>query len=229
MDKSFFRTCTLFMPLYFIYIISWDPKLIDFFNFYLACVFPFSAPTGPPIILRIDIVNSTALNVSWKPPRIQDRHGIVRNYYLFHANRNCLHPPTITTRAISISTSPEYMKTEGYLSRKRRSKPCNFPARKIDGKTTSFVLINLDEYTSYSVYVVCFTVGNSSNSPVKVQTTDQDSKCALKFNDSQWFCHTSASSLDFILLSSLINFLSYSSGEDFSVMGSLPILWFYDM
>ena len=46
----------------------------------------------------------------------------------------------------------------------------------MDGSVRSYVFVNLTKFTNYSVYVVCRTVGDSGNSEIRTNSTDEDSK-----------------------------------------------------
>lgn len=37
---------------------------------------------GEPQDVRVETVNSTAINVQWKPPQEKDRNGIIRGYHI---------------------------------------------------------------------------------------------------------------------------------------------------
>ena len=41
-----------------------------------------SAPTGPPLSLTVQSVNSTSLTLSWKPPSLAHQTGATLNYTL---------------------------------------------------------------------------------------------------------------------------------------------------
>ena len=48
------------------------------------CCFPLypSAPTGPPLNLAVQSVNSTSLTLSWEPPSLAHQTGATLNYTL---------------------------------------------------------------------------------------------------------------------------------------------------
>ena len=46
----------------------------------------------------------------------------------------------------------------------------------MSGKVTHKLISALNKWTIYSVYVVCWTVGPSSNSDINAGRTDEDSK-----------------------------------------------------
>ena len=48
------------------------------------CCFPSytSAPTGPPLSLAVQSVNSTSLTLSWEPPSLAHQTGAILNYTL---------------------------------------------------------------------------------------------------------------------------------------------------
>lgn len=37
---------------------------------------------GEPQNVRVNVLNSTALGVQWKPPQEKDRNGIIRGYHI---------------------------------------------------------------------------------------------------------------------------------------------------
>lgn len=45
-------------------------------------IWNFATVPGEPQDVRVDTVNSTAINVQWKPPQEKDRNGIIRGYHI---------------------------------------------------------------------------------------------------------------------------------------------------
>ena len=45
-------------------------------------MFVYTAPSGPPQDLRSSPLSSTAIEISWYPPRSENRNGIIRQYFI---------------------------------------------------------------------------------------------------------------------------------------------------
>ncbi len=46
---------------------------------FLVCI-PHPAPSAPPTNLSISILDSFSIEVTWLPPAIEDRNGVIRHY-----------------------------------------------------------------------------------------------------------------------------------------------------
>ena len=141
-----------------------------------------AAPTSPPNVTSFDFVNSTSMKASWLPPRKEELHGVVRNYGIYLAKGSCSARGIYTTQITRTTTTKENVNTE--MNRfpqltSLSSVSCNWKRFTVDGSFNSYVFDNLNKFTTYSVYVVCRTVGDSGNSEIRINSTDEDSKYLL--------------------------------------------------
>lgn len=166
-------------------------KWIVCHNLLFSVLFYSTAPTKSPTITKLQFVTSTALNISWNAPAVEHLHGMIRRYEIFVAKGNCSKnlPTTPTTTISPEPASSKFNDGSGTekpaadsLHRRRRSVGCPFrPEYNVEGESTHKVISDLEIWTIYSVYVVCWTVGRSEDSNIMVARTGTDSKYFLNF------------------------------------------------
>lgn len=44
-----------------------------------------AVPGAPPRRVEVEVINSTALRVAWKPPLVQKQHGEIRGYQVVYS------------------------------------------------------------------------------------------------------------------------------------------------
>ena len=138
-----------------------------------------AAPTMPPNVISFDFINSTSIKASWLPPPKEELHGYITGYSVYLANGSCNARRTFTTQITRTTTSKENVNTESnrfYQEASLSSVSCYWKRFTVDGSVNSYVFANLNKFTNYSVYVVCRTVGDSGNSEIRTNSTDEDSE-----------------------------------------------------
>lgn len=112
-------------------------------------------PEAPPSDVRVKVVNSTAINVTWKPPNPQQINGINQGYKITASNGESI---------VTLKVAPN-------LINPLEEQNCTLSA--------------LKKFTSYNVTVLCFTHPGEgvSSSPILVRTFEDvpDEVSTLQF------------------------------------------------
>lgn len=111
-------------------------------------------PEAPPTDVRVKAINSTAVNVWWKPPNPQKINGINQGYKLQAWHNGGFNEENEYT---SVTVAPNLFDPQA---------------------EQSAVVPNLRKYTLYNVTVLCFTNPGDGDrsSPVAVRTNEDGNK-----------------------------------------------------
>ena len=77
-----------------------------------CCVLSFTAPTSPPLNVKISNTSSTSLNASWDRPPESQTHGIIRQYVIKYQEVKCGSNGTNLTNWVYVPVSGTLLSNE---------------------------------------------------------------------------------------------------------------------
>ena len=108
---------------------------------------------GEPKKVEVQPVNSTTIYVQWRPPKANNRNGIIRGYYVYYVEVDDDHEPKLNTERMEDTN---------------------------DGNKNEMVIVGLKPDTRYSVSVAGYTrKGDGVRSRPKIVSTRGAGKTSI--------------------------------------------------